>query len=174
MDHRASRPGHRRVAQCHVRQRRGVDHRRDGAARGTARCGEGVDHRIHHRKHPARAGTVDRLRRREVPGTAIQSNGSIAVDDVFWLSVRSRSSCRRCFIGCPRARHEFRGADAEPGDLHRAGGHLRVEPDLLAAYAQASLRGAGFGGIRARARHAACSAVARDGDSGRGYAGLSR
>ena len=85
MDCRASWPGNRRPAECHVRQRRGIDHRRDGAARGTVRCGESVHHRIHHRQYPSRAGIGDRLRRCEVPRTAIQSDGSIAIHDVCWL-----------------------------------------------------------------------------------------
>src|SRR3954453_7534208 len=42
----APRPGRRRLAQCHVRERSGINHRLDGAAQRIDRRGQSFDHRL--------------------------------------------------------------------------------------------------------------------------------
>ena len=62
-------PGHRWPAQRHLRQRAGADHRPLRPRPGPARGGQGLDRRLDHRQHPARARRRD-AGRRDRPGEA--------------------------------------------------------------------------------------------------------
>ena len=70
-------PRDRRPAQRHLRQRAGADHRAVRAQRGPPRGGQGLDHRLDHRQHPAGARRGD-ARRRPRPRAARTSTRTAA------------------------------------------------------------------------------------------------
>ena len=65
----------RRPAQRHLRQRPGADHRPDRAQRGPSGGGQGLDRRLDHRQHPARARRLDAGRRDQARPPDVQRPG---------------------------------------------------------------------------------------------------
>ena len=147
---RPLRPGHRRPAQRHLRQRAGADHRALRAQRRPARGRQGVDHRLDPRQHPARAGRRD-VRRRPGPRHAdVRSRRRPARSRRCCCSPSRRWSCRRSSsssraTGLPR-RAPSASTTTRPSRTSRSPSRscciaqLRRRPALLAADAQGPLQ----------------------------------
>ena len=68
-------PGHRRLPQRDLRQRAGADHRLLRAQGGAPGGRQGLDRRLDHRQHPARAGRGDARRRPQARQAGVQPDG---------------------------------------------------------------------------------------------------
>ena len=157
----AFRPGHRRAAQRHLRQRAGADHRAVRARRGPAGGGQGLDRRLDHRQRAARARRLDagrghrprepdvqrHRRQRAVVDAAARRRGA---DDAGDLRARRGQGLAEPDRRAGRLRLHGREPLARGGDRpHR---HLRRRSLLLAAHPprplQPAIRRAGGGGLR--------------------------
>ena len=166
---RPRRSGPRRLPQRHARQCRRADHRGDRIAPGADRHREGVDRRLDHRQHPARAGRGVPARRAALPGAALRParRPQRRVDAAGQLG---RAGDRRCVQRArPRVRAR-RGDDLDrgrpqPGDRGDPAGRLRAESAVLARDTPHVLRESSAppdaGAAHARARRGAAGASDR-------------
>ena len=108
---------HRRPAQRHLRQRAGADHRPLRPQSGAARGGQGLDHRLDHRQHPARARRGDAGRRDRPREADLQPHERQRPD-------LDAAACRRRpdHAGDLRA-----GRGQGPASARRGAGPLRLE-----------------------------------------------
>ena len=114
---RPLRAGRRRPAQRHIRQRARADHRPLRPRQGPARGGEGLDRRLDHRQHPARARRRDVLRRPRPRAAEIQPDRRQLADDD--AAARRRGAAD---AGDLRA-----GRGQGPAPAGRPGGRLRLD-----------------------------------------------
>ena len=130
---RALRARDRRPAQRHLRQRARADHRPLRARRRAARGGQGLDRRLDHGQHPARARGRDVLRRPQARPPALQPHGRLgAVLDA--AAGRRRAGHAGHLRAGRRARAAAAGRRARALRHHRPGalgrGGVRADPLL--------------------------------------------
>ena len=148
---RAHHRGDRRPAQRHLRQRGRADHRPARPARGADRRGQGLDHRLDHRQHPAGHGGGVLRRRRQVRAPEVQRRRRPGPGDHADPG-RGRADHAGALPPPGAPGGPFR-ADAVARDLGGADRHLRRHAAVLAPHPPPALhRHGGRGGRRRRTR----------------------